>query len=134
MVSRSLAVKPFYSLWVVDVFLFASVLALSAAMWVRSCNRAATIAPSLALCMVFVDACASRIYCGDFIELRVVEFSSNRQKSIVFDNNTTPNYESPLFSIRGLEFQQALLLHMMKGDLAVCIDGVAYVLSFLATR
>jgi len=85
--------------------------------------------PLARLCLWPDDACPSRIYCGGFVKLRVVDSSSNKLRSNFFVCNTTPICEGPFFPVRGLEFSQVLLLHMMGGDLAVyCIAYVANIM------
>ena len=97
-------VIPFHALRVEDAISYLhSALALSVA--IRACSfiKAAAIPARSALFMV-VDACPSRIYCGDFVGLRVVDSSSNRLRSIFFACNTTPICEGPFFPVMGLEF------------------------------
>jgi len=57
----------------------------------------------------------------------VVHSSFNRPRPNFFVWNTTPICEGPLFPVRGLKLQKALLLYMMEGDLAVYIGGAANV-------
>jgi hypothetical protein len=73
--------------------------ALSVAMWVCSFIKAATIPASSALFIV-AEACPCRSYGGDFVELRVVDSSSNRLRSIFFASIC----EGPFFPVRGLKF------------------------------
>ena len=84
------------------------------------------------LCLNFIDACPSRICRGDFVGLRVVDSSSNGPRYISFVCNTTPICEGPFFPVRGLEFQQALLLHIMGGDLAEYCIACCLMLPYVA--
>jgi hypothetical protein len=77
--------------------------ALSVAIWVCLFIKAAAILASSAQFIV-LDACPSRIYCGGFVGLRVVDSNSNKLRSICFVCNITPICEVPFFPIRGLEF------------------------------
>jgi hypothetical protein len=54
------------------------------------------------LCYGFVDACPSRICCGDFVELRVVHFSSNRLISISLFVIQLPSVKAYSFQLRAL--------------------------------
>jgi hypothetical protein len=60
-------------------FLFA--IALFVTIWMCSLIKVAANPASSAL-FSSVDACRSRIYCGDFVGLRVVDPSTNRLRSI----------------------------------------------------
>ena len=78
-----------------------SALALSVA--IRACSfiKAAAIPARSALFMV-VDACPSRIYCGDFVGLRVVDSSSDRLRSIFFVCNQLASVKAYSFQLDAL--------------------------------
>ena len=62
--------------------------------------------PLARLCLWPDDACPSRIYCGDFVGLKVAHSSSNRLRSIFLVCSTTPICKCQILFLGALSFSK----------------------------